>query len=313
MVDVTIIIVNYNGFNFLKKCLSTLYEFTRDLTFEVIIIDNNSSEGKIEEVLIDFKDVILIKNETNIGFSKANNLGLKIARGKYVLFLNNDVYFIENSIKKIFDFSEKQNDRIIVGCKLLNPDGSWQASTSKFPSLINLFSSNFFLYVLFPKSSLLNKYFFQFSKVDFPIKLDYVLGAFLFGLREDFLKLGGFDERFFFYAEDIDLCFRFLQNGGSIFFFPNTSVFHIGGGSVRNIPWFKIKNKFISEIQFYQKHFSGIKFVIAIIISYIGDFIRIPIFFFLGLICFNKNYLLRSFYHIKLLFVYPKNLFKDKN
>lgn len=311
MVDVSIIIINYNGFNLLKNCLTTLYKFADGFTFETILIDNNSTEGEIEEVVKEFDKVKLIKNQINLGFSRANNVGLNIAQGKYVLFLNNDVFFTENSIKKIFDFAEENNEKTFIGCKLLNLDKSWQVSTANFTSILNFVSSNFFLYLLFPASPYFNKYYLQKKNINITIEVDYVLGAFLFGGRESLLKLNGFDERFFFYAEDIDLCYRLKLIGGKTIFYPGTSVVHIGGASVKSNQWFKFKNKAISELQYFQKHKKGIKLLIGIIVHYSGNLIRIPITLIIAIIKFDKQLLIRSYFHMKLLFIYPKNLFKE--
>ena len=311
MVDVSIIVVNYNGFNLLKNCLTTLFKFADGFTFETILIDNNSTEGNIEEVIKGFDKVTLIKNHVNLGFSRANNIGLKLAKGKYILFLNNDVFFTENSIKKILDFAEKNNGKTFIGCKLLNPDKTWQTSTANFTSLLNFISSNFFLYLLYPSSPYFNKYYLQKKNIEIPIEVDYILGAFLFGGRELLLKLNGFDERFFFYAEDIDLCYRLSLIGGKTIFYPGTSVVHIGAASVKSNQWFKYKNKAISELQFFQKHKKGIKLLIGIIVHYLGNLIRIPITFIIGTIKFDKQLLIRSYYHMKLLLIYPKNLFKE--
>ena len=310
MIDVSIIIVNYNGFDLLKNCLLTFYKYARDFTYEVILIDNNSVEGDIKEVIKDFKEIILIENKTNLGYSRANNLGLKIANGKYVLFLNNDVLFIENSIKVIYDFAEKLDDKTFIGCKLLNPDKSWQPSSAKFPSGLNFITSNFFLYLINPYSEYLNKYYLQKKIINVPVEVDYILGAFLFGSRSVLLNLQGFDERFYFYAEDIDLCYRLKIMGGKTIFNPTTTIIHIGGASVKSNQWFKFKNKAISELQFFQKHKSGIEFLIGIFSHYTGNFIRIPIFFVIGILMFDRDLLIRSYYHLKLLFIYPKNLFK---
>lgn len=310
MIDLSVIIVNYNGFKLLRHCLRTLFEFTFGLNYEVIVIDNNSTEGDVNEIVNDFDNVILVKNKSNLGFAKANNLGLNIANGKYVLFLNNDIYFTENSIKNTFDLAEKNDEKTFIGCKLLNPDKSWQPSTTKFPSGLNSITSNFFLYILNPSSQYFNKYFLQNKNITVPVEVDYILGAFLFGRRSILLKLQGFDERFFFYAEDIDLCYRLKMMGGKTLFNPTTSIVHIGGASVKSNQWFKFKNKAISELQFFQKHKNGIEFLIGIISHYIGNFIRIPISIFAGIILLNKDYIVRSYFHLKLLTVYPKNLFK---
>ena len=310
MVDVSIIIVNYNSFELLKNCLLTLYKYSKDFNYEVILIDNNSTEGDIEALIKAFNKVILIKNDVNLGFSKANNIGLKIAKGKYILFLNNDIFFTENSVKKIFDLAETYNKKTFFGCKLLNIDGSWQPSSAKFPSGLNFFTSNFFLYLLFPSSPYFNKYYLQKKNINQPVEVNYILGAFLFGTRETLLRLQGFDERFFFYAEDIDLCYRLKLMGGKTIFDPTTSVVHVGGASVKSNQWFKFKNKAISELQFLQKHIKGLDFFVGVVSHYFGNIIRIPIFFVIGLFKFNKDLIKRSHFHLKLLFIYPKNLFK---
>lgn len=252
MVDVSIIIVNYNGFELLKNCLLTLFKYTSDINYEVILIDNNSTEGDIEEAIKEFNEIKLIKNEINFGFSKANNIGLKIAQGKYVLFLNNDVFFTENSIKVILDSAEKLDDKTFIGCKLLNPDKSWQPSTAKFPSALNFITSNFFLYLINPYSKYLNKYYLQKKIINVPVEVDYILGAFLFGSRSVLLNLQGFDERFYFYAEDIDLCYRLKIMGGKTIFNPTTTIIHIGGASVKSNQWFKFKTKRFLNYSFFR-------------------------------------------------------------
>lgn len=310
MIDVSIIIVNYNGLDLLKKCLLSLYKFSEGFSFELIIVDNHSTEGNLNEVVSEFNDVIVIKNDVNLGFAKANNIGLNIANGKYVLFLNNDVYLTENSIKKVLDLAETQPLKTFIGCRLLNPDGSTQISTASYPSGLNLFASNFFLYRIFPSSPNFNKYYLQKKEITASTHVDYVIGAFLFGAREVLTNLNGFDERFFFYAEDIDLCFRLKLIGGKTLFFPYTSVVHIGGASVKTKHWFKFKNKAVSELQFFQKHKSGFEFYFGICSHFLGNIFRIPITLLIGIVKLEKDLLLRSFYHLRLLLVYPKNLFK---
>ena len=113
-IDISIIIVAYNRFDLLRNCLSTLNKHTRNVAYETIVIDNNSAEGEAETITNEFENIILIKNSTNEGFGAANNQGLAIAKGKYVLFLNNDTIFFENSIKKVFDFAESINVSLIV-------------------------------------------------------------------------------------------------------------------------------------------------------------------------------------------------------
>ena len=307
--DLSIVIVNYNSFYHLQNCLASLVKFANEIKYEIIVVDNHSTEGKVEEVITQFENVLLIKNSNNKGFGAANNQGLKIAKGKYVLFLNNDTLLLENSLKNVFDFAESLSENSIIGCKLLNEDNSLQHSVFDFPSPWNVFTSNFFLYALFPKNKFFSKYHLMNNRINETTEVDVVTGAFLFSCTKEIKEIGGFDERFFFYNEETDLCYRFKLNGGKIYYYPGTAIIHLKGGTANKISWFAYKNQSLSTIKFFQKHFSGIIYISALVIHYIGIFIRIPIFLVIGLVTFNHDLLIRSFYYLKLLFMYPRNLF----
>lgn len=312
-IEISVIIVNYNQFELLRNCLASLIEFTVDVSFEVIVIDNNSIDGNVEEITSNFPLVSLIKNKKNLGFGAANNQGLAFAKGKYILFLNNDTVFFENTLKEVFDFAESTEGQVIIGCKLLNQDKTLQHSVYDFPSLLNIFTSNFFLYLLFPKFRYFNKYHLMNRKINEIVEVDVVTGAFLFGSKKHIGEIGGFDERFFFYYEETDLCYRFKKNGGRIYYFPHTSIVHIKGASTKRNLWFKYRNESIATIQFYQKHFKGVKFLLITLIHYIGIILRIPTLFFIGIITLNRNLLIRAYNYIKLMFIYPRNQVKITN
>ena len=157
-IDISIIIVNYNSTELLKNCLDSIEKFTSGINFEIIMIDNNSMTGDFDELLKYHDKITLIKNDVNRGFGAANNQGFEAAIGKYVLLLNNDTILSENSIKKVLDFAETLEGNETIGCKLLNEDKTIQKSVYEFPNLLNVFTSNFFLYLLFPKSKYFNKY-----------------------------------------------------------------------------------------------------------------------------------------------------------
>jgi len=309
--DVSIIIVNYNSFKLLQDCLESIFKHSTGFDFEIIIVDNNSSEGNIDTVVQDFDKITLIKNDVNKGFGAANNQGLAIAKGKYVLFLNNDTTLLENSLKKVYDFAESVNEPIIVGCKLLNQDKTLQYSVYDFPTVWNVFTSNFFLYALFPRSKIFNKYHLMNKKIDEISEVDVVTGAFLFATKNKIVEIDSFDERFFFYNEETDLCYRFKQNGGKIFYYPQTAIIHVKGGTAKKNLRFKYLNESVATIKYYQKHFKWIKFFAALIFHYTGILVRIPILFLLGLVSLNRHFIIRSYYFSTLLWVYPKNLFKQ--
>ncbi len=309
-IDISIIIVNYNSTELLKNCIDSIEMFTNSINYEIIVVDNNSMTGDFDVLLKDRERVTLIKNDTNKGFGSANNQGVKIAKGKYVLLLNNDTILFESSIKKVFDFAESLKGNIIVGCKLLNEDRSIQKSVYDFPTLLNVFTSNFFLYLLFPKSKHFNKYHLMNKGLNNVTEIDVATGAFLFMHRKIFDASGGFDERFFFYMDDTDLCYRHKKNNGKVIYFPETSIIHLKGKSAKGESWFKNKHQSISTIKFFQKHYFGLEFLLLLFFHYVGLLLRIPLFILGGLFTLNKNLVMRGVYYLRLIFIYPENEFK---
>ena len=143
--DVSIIIISYNNFNLLEQCIKSVQKFTRKNTYEIIIIDNNSTEGDVSKLLNKYNDIKLIQNKKNVGFASANNQGIGIAKGKYFLLLNNDTEFIEDSISKVFEYYENNNQKMFIGPELLNSDKTHQNSIVDFDGIANLFGAASFL------------------------------------------------------------------------------------------------------------------------------------------------------------------------
>jgi GT2 family glycosyltransferase len=309
-VKVSCIIVNYNCFELLDICLDTLKKFHTELNFEIIVVDNASTIGDPKIITDKYENVILIKNEINKGFAYANNQAINIASGDYTLILNNDIEFRGNVLIPLIELLEKCSGKCFVAPKLLNSNGSRQESIVEFPSLWNGITENLFLYKLFPKMKLFNKYYQNYIDDTKPFETDVLKGALILCKTDDLNELNGFDSRFFFYSEETDLCFRFKKNGGKIWFYPHESVIHHGGAATKSIPWFNYKNQSIGKIKYYQKHFKGLSFSAAIIVHYIGLFLRGIIFSFTGILSLNKNILMKGYYFFKQMFFYPKNEFK---
>lgn len=308
--DISIIIISYNNFSLLEQCVKSIQKFTKKNTFEIIVIDNNSSEGDVSQALTNYSNIKLIKNEQNVGFASANNQGIKIATGKYFLLLNNDTEFIEDSISQVFEYYEKRNRKIFIGCELLNLDRTHQNSIVDFDSITNLFGTAFFLYRVFSKSKLLNKYHNNYKILNQPISVDFVAGAFIFGKLSDLVNCNGFDEQFYFYSEEADLCYRFINNfNGKVIYFPFTSVIHVHGATAKQYPWFRYYNQARAKIQFYQKHFKGLDFLTILFLHYFTLVNRGIIYFLAGLITLRTRLLRKSYYFLKQILVYPKNNF----
>jgi len=307
---VSIIIVNYNSFSLLLNCINSINTFVTEVTYEIIVVDNASTEGDVKQLLIPFANVKLIQNKTNLGFSAANNIGIEKAVGEYILFLNNDTLFLENTLKILLTFLEGHGKNLLVGCKLLNADKSHQASVVDVDSLSNSLGENLFLYKIFKRVKRLNKYFYSDNEPAIPTNVDVIKGAFIFTTHEVVKVLHGFDVRFFFYAEETDFCMRAKKLGYDVVYYPLTKIIHLGGASTDKYLWFKFKNQTIAKIQIYQKHYKGIEFFLLTSLHFLGMFLRVLVYSLSGIIKFNYQLLVKSFIYFRLLFIYPKNQFK---
>jgi len=306
---ISIILVNYNRFDLTLNCIKSIYEYSKVGTFEIIVVDNNSSLGSSTEIEERFPDVKWIKNDKNLGFAYANNQGIKIAKGDFVLLLNNDTLLIEDTLSLVIDYYKNLSKPALIGCKLLNADGSFQVSIADFDNITNLFGENLFLYKIFPFNKRINRFVENYVNINEPKKVDIIKGAFIFGEKKYFDLLEGFDSRFYFYSEESDLCKRFKDLYGDVIYFPLTKIIHFGGATTETIPWFSLKNLSIGKVQYFQKHFSGFYFSIALLIHFLGIAVRVPIYLIYGILKLNKHDIRRSWLYFRLLFVYPKNKF----
>jgi GT2 family glycosyltransferase len=307
---ISVVIVNYNNIDILDNCLSSIIENSIGIDYEIIVIDNGSESENLNTVIEKYSEIKFIKNITNKGFAAANNQGIDIAKGEYILFLNNDTIFIENTLEKILEYSNFINNEFIIGCKLLNEDRTKQISIGTFYNLWNLFGESFFLYKIFKRSKWLNRFHNNYKDISVPTEVDFVKGAFLFCTMDLIKKLTGFDERFYFYGEEADLCRRAREEKAKIIYFPGTSIIHLGGAATKENLWFKFKNQGTAKIQFFQKYFKNVRFFIAIILHYLGLINRVPIYLLGGIFTFNKDLIIKSYYYFKQIFVYPENKFK---
>ena len=299
--EVSIIIISYNNFNLLKSCLNSIYKHIDGFSFEVIVVDNNSTDLGLEDVISEFENLKLIRNESNLGFSKANNQGVEIAKGENILLLNNDTELLDDSILEILKFVKNSTQPTIGAAKLQNIDFSFQPSAYKFPSLSRLIFSNLFFEIVFKNVSQFNKYYLRIDEEYVPQIVNSVIGAFMIMKKETFINLGGFDEEFFFYHEDTDLCYRLTKSGGKTVYFPQISVIHVGGASTKQIQWFQLKNKVIARFKYFYKHYPLYYYLFAIIIEHCGNLVRSIIYSILGVVTFNTEKFELAKYYMKAL------------
>lgn len=223
--DVSIIIVNYNTKQLLADCLATVFEKTKDVAFEVIVVDNASTDGSEEYIKEHYPCVKWINSGENLGFGRANNLGAKYASGKYLFLLNSDTLLLNNAIRIFFDYAESHQHE---GIGTL---GSWLLDKNEKPN-------NSFGFFPCPKNEigyLLGKYQLpSLSDITEEKEVDYITGADLFIEKRLFDKLDGFDKNIFMYYEETDLQYRLAQRGLSRKIIPGPRIIHLEGGSFEN-------------------------------------------------------------------------------
>ncbi|AFN73539.1 glycosyl transferase family 2 [Melioribacter roseus P3M-2] len=258
MIDLSIIIVNYNVKEFLLNLLESIRKASDNLSIETIVVDNASEDGSVEAIQTKFPEVILIANEKNLGFGAANNIALEKARGKYLLLLNPDTIVKEDTFRKMIDFFDKNPNAGIAGCKVLNPDGTLQlACRRSFPGPWTSFTKVMGLSSLFPKSKLFARYNLTFLDENQTYEVDAVSGAFMMLRREVYEKIGGFDPQFFMYGEDLDLCYRTQQAGYKVYYVHSTEIFHYKGESTKRSSIDETKYFYDAMHLFVKKHLSS--------------------------------------------------------
>ncbi len=252
--DVSIIIVNWNTKKLLRDCLASVYEQAGDVDYEVIVIDNASTDGSAEMVKRDFQRAVLIENRENRGFAAANNQGMIVAKGRYVLLLNSDTVVLDSAIAGTVRFADEHPQAAVVGCQVLNPDGTLQPTCFMFPSVLNMLLSATYLYKLFPKSRFFGRERMTWWDRTDVRQVDVVTGCFMLVRREAIDRVGMMDERFFMYAEETDWCYRFRKNGWEVLYAPVGRIIHFGGQSASQKPVAMIVQLRLSILQFIKKH-----------------------------------------------------------
>lgn len=231
--DLSIIIVNWNAVEYLRNCLNSLYQETKTLTFEVIVVDNASYDGSDKILRKEFSDVLFIQSDRNIGFAGANNLGFQSSRGNTLLFLNPDTEIIGNAIGLLHTVLQSLPDAGAVGATLLNSDWTLQTSCIQpYPTVLNQLLDYDALKHLFPQ----RKFWGMrplFSKGEAPEEVEVISGACIMVKRNIFEKIGHFSRDYFMYAEDLDLCYKIRQYGYKNYYVKDAVIQHHGGGSTR--------------------------------------------------------------------------------
>lgn len=240
MVDVSVIIVNFNTLELAKNAIASVIKFTEHITYEIILVDNNSNEFSIKELNKKYPKLKVIELDKNLGFGSANNIGVKQAKGRYLFLLNSDAYLIDNAILKFKPILENDATIATLGGNLITPNGAPNISYGNFLTVEKVLHD----YGLFRIRRKGEKGFPPTSSVcDFlEIKeVDFITGAAIFIRKSYFQKIGGFNTKFFMYFEDMDLGYQFKKNGYKNLIVPSIKIVHIGGQSGLSIENFRSK------------------------------------------------------------------------
>lgn len=296
MIDVSIIIINYNTTQLLKNCINSIIEKTFGLSYEIIVIDNASYDNP--EVLIkkNFPNVKFISSQLNLGFGKANNLGVLNSTGKYLFFLNSDTLLINNAIKILFDFWQTNPNLGAIGGNLFdekhNPNFSYG---THFPTIFNIILYRTRFFKIFKLDT--------FNYTNLPKKVSFIIGADLFMERSLFLKIKGFDPNYFMYIEDGDLQLQINRLNYFIYNVPNAKILHLQGASSTN------KDKLIMEVSSYSYYF---KKNYNNIVSKIYQLIELSFsILFVFLSFFNRDRNLKNNYLFLSKFIVKNLIFKS--
>ena len=239
--QVSIVIVNWNVKNESRNCLESIHKNISGIAYEIIIVDNNSSDGSIEMVKKEYPDAILITNEQNLGYGRANNQGIRVAKGEFVLILNPDTIVLPGTVEKMLRFMEKNPDVGACGPLILEKDYKPSHPVIYDPSVWELFGNDTFLRKLFPK--LCSPLYGQPDRIT---KVHRLSGCFFLARLEALKKVGLFDERIFLFYEDTDLFCRLRRNGWCMYYLPEISVIHLHSKSVSHFSLFQ-KEVFVRQ------------------------------------------------------------------
>lgn len=258
--ELSIIIVNYNGLKYFKECFESLIRNLEDIDFEIIVIDNNSQDESCSYIKNNFPTVKLIESKVNYGFGKGNNEAVKEAKGEYLLLINNDTIVLD-PLTPVLDFIKSDKNIGVIGINMLNAKKEYIPAAGNFPNFKNMFRFQKLLDLGTEfKTGIFSKAYYE---------VDWLGGSFLLLSKETYTKIKGFDEDYFMYVEDVDFCKKIADIDLKRIFMPNVSYIHFVGFNSKKNPLL-VKGYKI----YIQKHFSGIKKSMISFILRINSFVK---------------------------------------
>lgn len=277
-IDVTVVIVNWNTRGILRDCLESIYAQTEDILFEVVVVDNGSTDGSATMVQAEFPQAILVANSKNLGFAAANNQGIEISKGRYVLLLNSDTVVLDGAIQKTVAYADAHPEVGVLGCRAMFPDGRRQNTCFRFPSVgLEVWSALLFFRkwkpfwrpLLYPE---------RYLTFDFDVEhdVDVVAGCFFLVRRQVVEQVGRLDEDFFMYGEEAEWCHRIARGGWRVRYYPGASITHLYGASEKQVDVPVRLRKRAAILLFLQKTRGPIHAWMANATMFVGVLLRFP-------------------------------------
>jgi len=255
--DLSIAIVNWNTREYLERCLRSIFEHPPDCEFEVIVVDNASTDGSAKLVADNFHNVTLISNSENLGYARGNNQAIETSSGEFILLLNPDIEVKPGALDALLAFAKAHPEAAAVGCRLIHPDGRIQRSVRSFPSPAAVLFEYLKISRIFPNSRLFGRYRMTYFDYSTAAEVDQPMASCLLLSRRALDDVGTFDEQFPIFFNDVDWCYRAKKKGWKIFFTPDAEVIHHGGASTTQVRAKMISESHRSLARFYAKHYRG--------------------------------------------------------
>jgi len=275
MIDISIVIVSWNGKEYLRQCLESIPSKASRYTIETIVVDNASTDGAPELVETMFPQVKLIRNADNYGFAKANNIGIRESKGRYICLVNSDVVILDDCIDRLLEYMESHPKIGILGPQILDKNKNIQRSCMGFPTIWNTFCRALALDTIMPRTRLFGGYLMTYWSHNTIQEVDVINGCFWMMQRESINRVGLLDERFFIYSEDKDWCKRFWEAGWKVVYYPEAKALHFGGASSSNQPIRFYLEMQHANLQYWKKHRSQIAQVVYLILTGLNQMMRL--------------------------------------
>lgn len=285
MLDLSVVIVSYNVRDLLGQCLESVYQTVEDRTVEVIVVDNGSRDGTVETVAARFPEVRLLANSGNPGFGAANNQAFSLASGRALLYLNPDAELRPGALSAMLDYLDAHPDVAVVGPRTFYPNGAGQSTRRRFPTPLTALVESTRLQRLGWIQGPLARYYVADRSDSEEQDVDWLVGACLMVRRSVMESVGGFDERFFMYSEELDLCQRIRQRGWRIVYLPNAEIIHHEGRSSEQNLARRALAFNESKCRYFEKHFgapTGRALRLYLLANTVGDLAEESLKFLIG-------------------------------